>query len=436
MIASLDSCNCYLALCCLFASQQLLCDRSMCTAAVHSAQRAEETEESGDEAHASKGDKYQPGERHYIHYMGGSGWGIVAQPTLALPRLLRYAGSCFSRSAETQSRTTRGRSYQPHFCHESDYLLHDSPDQLRPGSIQQREQQQSSGLLSKLPDHLDDVCSPDVHQPQHGQLEQGSPALSDYHKSRAFQAEHPGADAQTDWGRELPIVDSAPPIASNSPGSPTSSSAWGSPGEAAVNSPAGSLAHSYSPEWGSARGAFSSRPRYRAVPASPAAQSPAWGSPLRASRSSPLRHVSPSKSPVRLSLGRAARNSLDCHSPVGPGSPAASPATLPHGKIHTHNYQSKPTRWSRSPDYVPPFWNLPEFASAPTARAADDRPDYWQSLKEAEDRLSEPASPRYLPSGGGMEEEDQQMYAEPDHEQEDNGMAEIQQGRPSLLLFK
>ena len=45
-------------------------------------------------------------------------------------------------------------------------------------------------------------------------------------------------------------------------------------------------------------------------------------------------------------------------------------------------------------------------------------------------------SPRYLPSGGGMEEEDRHMYAEPDHEEEDNGMAEIQQGRPSLLLFK
>lgn len=408
----------------------------MCTAVEHSAQRAEETEESGDEAHANKGDKYQPGERRYIHYLS-SGLGNVAQPTLDLPRLLRYAGSCFSKSAETHSRTTRGGSYQPNFCHESDYLLHDSPDQLQPQSTQRREQQ-NSGLLKKLPDHMDGICSPDVHEAQHGELAQASPAVSDEYESRAYCAHHPAAHAQTDWGRELPIVDSAPPIASSSPpGSPTTSSAWGSPDEPAVNSPAGSLAHSYSPEWGSARGAVSNRPRYRAVPASPATQSLAWGSPVRASRSSPLCHVSSSKSPVWQSPGRAARDSPDCHSPVSPGSPATSPATLPHGTIHTHNYQSKPTRWSGSPDYVPPFWNLPEFASASAATAADDRSDYWQSLKEAEDRLSEPAmSPDYLPSGGGVDEEDQQMYAEPDHEEEDNGMAEIQQGRPSFLLFK
>ncbi|KAL0050427.1 hypothetical protein WJX82_011056 [Trebouxia sp. C0006] len=251
----------------------------------HSAQRAEETEESGDEAHANKGDKYQPGERRYIHYLS-SGLGNVAQPTLDLPRLLRYAGSCFS--------------------------------------------------------------NPDVHEAQHGELAQASPAVSDEYESRAYCAHHPAAHAQTDWGRELPIVDSAPPIASSSPpGSPTTSSAWGSPDEPAVNSPSGSLAHSYSPEWGSARGAVSNRPR-----------------------------------------------------------------------------------WPGSPDYVPPFWNLPEFASASAATAADDRSDYWQSLKEAEDRLSEPAmSPDYLPSGGGVDEEDQQMYAEPDHEEEDNGMAEIQQGQ-------
>ncbi len=410
----------------------------MCTAVEHSAQRAEETEESGDEAHASKADKYKPGEHHHrAEY--GSRWGIATQPTVAvLPHMSRYTGGCFSKSVETRSRTTKGASYQPKFCHESDYLFHDSPDQLQPQSTQQRERLQSSGLLNKLPNHLDEVCSPDVHQLQHGQREQASPALSDYFESQTLHAEHPGADAQTDWGRELPIVDSAPPIASNSPpGSPTSSSAWGSPDEAAVNSPAGSLAHSYSSDWGSARGAFSNRPRYRAVPASPAARSPAWGSSLRASRGSPLRHVSPSKSPAWQSPGRAATDSLECHSPVSPGSPAASPATSPHAHIHIHTDQSKPTRWSRSPDDVPPFWNLPEFASAPAARAADDSPDYSQPLKEAEDRLSEPAmSPRYLPSGGGMEEEDRHMYAEPDHEEEDNGMAEIQQGRPSLLLFK
>ena len=395
----------------------------MCTAVEHSAQRAEETEKSGDEAHANKGDKYQPGEHRYIHYLS-SGLGIVAQPTLDLPRLLRYAGSCFSKSVETQSRTTRGGSYQPNFCHESEYLFHDSPGQLQPQSTEQLQS-------SKLPDHMEDVCSPDVHEPQHGQVAQGSPAVSDEYESPAYCAHHPAAHAQTDWGRELPIVDSAPPIASSSPpGSPTTSSAWGSPDEPAVNSPAGSLAHSYSPEWGSAPGAFSSRPRYRAVPASPAAQSPAWGSPLRASRSSPLRHISSSKSPVWQSPGRAAGDSPDCDSPVSPGSPATSPTTLPHGKVHTHSFQSKPTRWSRSPHYGLPFWNLPEFASAPAARAADDRPDYWQSFKEAKDRLSEPAmSPRYLPSGGGVDEQDQQMYAEPDHEEEDNGMAEIQQGK-------
>ena len=406
---------------------------------MHSAQRAEETEESGDEAHASKADKYQPGGRHYrAEY--GSGWGIATQPTVAdLPHLSRYAGSCFSKSAETQSRTTRGRSYQPNFCHESDYLFHDSPDQLQPQSAQQLEQLQSSALLNKLPDRLDEVCSPDVHQLQHGQLEQASPALSDHYESRAFHAEHPGADdAQTDWGCELPTVDSAPAIASNSPpGSPTSSSAWGSPDEPAVHSPAGSLAPSYSPEWASASGAFPNSPRYKAMPASPAARSPAWGSPMRASCSSPLRHTSLSKSPAWQSPGRAARDSLHCHSPVSPGSPAAPAATSSHDHIHIHTDHSKPTRWSRSPDYVPPFWNLPEFVSAPAARAADNSPDHSQPLKEAEDRLSEPAmSPRYLPSGGGMEEEDRQMYAEPDHQEENNGMVEIKQGRPSLLLFK
>jgi len=367
---------------------------------VHSAQRAEETEESGDEAHASKGAKYQPGERHYFHWMPGSGLGRVAQPTLDLPCLSRYTGSCFSKSAETQSRTTRGGSYQPIVCHESDYLFHDSPDQLQPQSTQQREQLQGSGLLKKLPDHMDDVCSPDVHQVQHGQLAQASPALSDQYESRAYRAEHPGADAQTDWGRELPIVDSAPPIVSNSPpGSPTTSSAWGSPDGAAVNSPAGSLTHSYSPHWGStphwgsARGALYSSSRYRAVPASQAARSPAWGSPLRASRSSPLRRVSPSKSPAWQ-----------------PPSRAAQALTVIH---------------------------FPKAVSASAATAADDSPDYWQCLKEAEDRFSEPAmSSDHLPSGGGMEEEDRQMYAEPDHEEADTGVAEFQQGRPSLLLFK
>ena len=412
----------------------------MCTAVEHSAQRAEEAEESGDEAHANKGDKYQPGERRYIHYLS-SGLGNVAQPTLDLPRLLRYAGSCFSKSVEAQSRTTRGGSYQPKFCHESDYLLHDSPHQLDPLSTQQREQLQSSGLLSKLPDPMDDVSSPDVHQPQHGQHEQASPALSDHYESRAFQAERTGADAQTDWGRELPVVDSTPPIAPNSPpGSPTSSSAWGSPDEAAANSPAGRLAHSYSPHWGStphwgsALGALYSSPHYRAVPASPAARSPAWGSLLRASRSSPVRRVSPSKNPAWQPPSRAARDSLDCHSP---GSPAAPPATLPRGDTHIHTNHTKPSRWSRSPGYVPPFWDLPKAVSASAARAADDSPDYWKSLEEAGNRFSAPAmSPRHLPSGGGVEEEDRQMYAEPDHEETDNGMAEIQQGRPPLLLFK
>lgn len=315
----------------------------------HSAQRAEDTEESGEEVHVSKGDKCQLGDHHYM--LCGSGLGIVAQPGL--------------------------------------------------------------------------------HQPQQGQLEQANSIMSDHYESRAFHAKHSGADAQTDWGRELPAVDSAPPIASNSPpGSPTSSSAWGSPDEAAVNSPADRLAHSDSPDWGSARGAFPNRPQFRAVPASPAARSPAWGSPLRASCSRSLRHVSPSKSPAWQSPGRAARHSLDWHSPFSPGSPAAPSATLPHGNIGFRTDQSQPTRWSRSPDYVHPFWNPPEFVSAPAARAADDSPDYSQPLKEAEDGLSEPAmSPRYLRSGGGMEEEDQQMYAEPDHEREDNGMAEIQQGQ-------
>ena len=338
------------------ASHQMLCDRWMCTAVLHSAQGAEETEKSGDEVHGSKGDKYQLGEHHYM--LCGSGLGIVAQPGL--------------------------------------------------------------------------------HQPQQGQLEQANSIMSDHYESRAFHAKHSGADAQTDWGRELPAVDSAPPIASNSPpGSPTSSSAWGSPDEAAVNSPADRLAHSDSPDWGSARGAFPNRPQFRAVPASPAARSPAWGSPLRASCSRSLRHVSPSKSPAWQSPGRAARHNLDWHSPFSPGSPAAPSATLPHGNIRFRTDQSQPTRWSRSPDYVHPFWNPPEFVSAPAARAADDSPDYSQPLKEAEDGLSEPAmSPRYLRSGGGMEEEDRQMYAESDHEQEDNRMAEIQQGRPSLLLFK
>ncbi|KAL0042311.1 hypothetical protein WJX77_008788 [Trebouxia sp. C0004] len=394
--------------------------------AVHPAQRAEETEESRDEAPASKAGKYPPGEHHH-RAESGSRWGIATQPTLDLPGPSRFAGSCFSKSAEAKLRGTRGGSYHPNLCHESDYLFHDSPDQHQPQSVQQLEQQQSSGLLNKLPDHLNEVCNPDVHELQHGELEQASPGLSDDYESRAVDAEHPGADAQTDGGRQLPMVDSAPPIASNSPpGSPTSSSAWGSPGELAVNSPAGSLAHSHSPEWGSVRGAFSKSPRYRAVPASPAAQSPAWGSPLRASRSRSLRHVSPSKSPAWQSPGRAARDSLDCHSPVSPGAP---PATLPHAHTCTHTHHSQPTRWSKSPDYVPPFWSLPKSVSASAARAAGDSPDYWQSLKEAEDRLGEPAmSPRYLPSGGGIEEEDQQMYAEPDHEEEDNGMAAMQQG--------
>jgi len=81
--------------------------------------------------------------------------------------------------------------------------------------------------------------------------------------------------------------------------------------------------------------------------------------------------------------------------------------------------------------------HFPKAVSASAATAADDSPDYWQCLKEAEDRFSEPAmSSDHLPSGGGMEEEDRQMYAEPDHEEADTGVAEFQQGRPSLLLFK
>lgn len=396
--------------------------------AVHSAVRAEPTEESGDEAHASKADKYQPGERHHRAECG-SGWGIATQLTLGLPRPSHYAGSCFSKSVEAQAKTTRGGSYQPNFCHESDYLFHDSTDQLQPQSTLQLEQLPSSGLLKQLPDRLNEVCTPDVHQPHHGQLEEASPAVSDDYESQAFHAEHPGAAAQTDWGCELPTVDSAPPIISKSPPEyPTSGSALGSPDRPAVDSPAVTLAQFCDPEYASASGAGFTL-RYRAMPASPAAQSPAWGSTMRACYSSPLRHISPSKSPAWQTPGRAARDSLDCHSPGSPGSPAAPPATLPHGNVHIHIDQSKPTRWSRSPEHVP-FWNLPKLISASAARAADDSPGHSQPLKEAEDRLSEPAmSPRYLPSGGGMEEEDRQMYAEPDHEEEDNGMAEIKQGQ-------
>ncbi|KAA6422245.1 MAG: hypothetical protein FRX49_07715 [Trebouxia sp. A1-2] len=392
---------------------------------VHCAQRAEETEACGDEAPASRADKYQPGKGH--HGAGyGSEWGIATQPTLDLPRPSCYATRCFSKSPEKPTENTRGGSAQPNFCHESDYLFLDSPDHLQPQSAQQHEQLQSRGLPNKLPNYLDEVCSPDVHQLQRGQLEKAYPALSDRFESRAVHAEHPAGDAQTDWGRELPMVDSAPPIAYNRPpASPASSSAWDSPDEAAVNSPAGILAHSYSPEWESAHGAFSNRPRYRAVPASPPAQSPAWGSPQRASCSRSLRHAAPINSPAWRSPDRAARDSLDCRSPVSPSSPAASPATLPHGDIHFHTDQPKPTKRFRSPEYVS-FWNLPKLVSASAARAAHDSPD----LKEADNRLSEPVmSPRYLPSGGGMEEEDQQIYAEPDHEEEDSRMAELQQGQ-------